>query len=426
MLIGLDGAEESYVRKLVKRLKKERLSDIQIVTELVRIIQDAGEKALQTTFKLQLERAFGPKLSSLININASYAKIETDIFRNMVLIIELRKRDQVTIHLNVTQETIEDLAKQSAPILEKIRLKRQKQRYIEELVADLQGHLSSLKMEFPLEELLRTRAPLGRTSAPAYYVPAGRGGLIESIEIVVDSLIYEASIAPTEGISMAPLPGMAAQFYRVLRSLRGSKGPLSKDVAKLFKELLGGDIRLLSISLRKGERPIRTRMMYDFHLGNKRSSTELIHAASMIKELAPIYLLVQELLSPGQLLIVEEPESHLHPGAQLRLSRILAVLTKYRVSVFLTTHSTIILRKISHLTGRLPDEKESLLSSNSVAMYWLKESKRGSVSKRLRISKQGALDEIPTFDEAVNELYEEEETLQREMRQEETTKAEKA
>jgi hypothetical protein len=413
---GMD-ADEIETRRIAKRVRDEGLTDQQIVAELVRIILDANAKVLQATFKGNLERAFGPKLSSLININSSSAQIECDIFEYLEFVAELKKREQVGVHLRPLAKTIPELTKQSSQILEKIRQKRQKQRYILELASSLQERLSTLKSEIPMKEEMLRR--YGRSIAPSYYVPAGRGGLIESFDLVVDSLIYDASIAPSEGLYVSALPGMSAQFYRVLRSLNGNKGPLNKDISKPFRDLLGGDIRLLSIRLRKGDRPIRTRMMYDFRLGNKRSSTELIHAASMIKELAPIYLILLELIRPGQLLIVEEPESHLHPGAQFKLARILSILTKRGVNVFLTTHSTALVRKISHLLGRLPTEEEAFLPHGSVGMYWLKEGRLGSISKKLKISKYGTLAAIPTFDEAINELYEEEEALQREVQQEE-------
>jgi predicted ATPase len=412
---------EVSMKRLVLLIKKERLSQTQIVDEVAQIALSYSEILVGRTLKLELERAFGPEISNVININASSATIECDALRYVTLRFELKRREQIKVSFQISRETIEYMAAKHSETVQKILQRRQKLRYVEILFSELQEDLMTLREELRQVEprLLRIMTAralrVGRPVPRAYYIPAGRGGLVESFDTVVDSLFYDAAMAPARGISMAPLPGMASQFYLVLRGLEGNKGPLGKQVTNLFKEILGGDIRLRPVKLRRGLKPLRTRMIYRYQLGKKTSTIDLIRAASMIKEIAPIYLVVQELVHPGQFLIIEEPESHLHPGAQSKLIRILATLTKSKVNVLLTTHSTIIIRKISHFLGRLPNESSSFIDHQSVALYWLKEGKYGSTSKPLKISKRGILDGIPTFDEAINELYDEEEALSREV-----------
>jgi len=211
---------------------------------------------------------------------------------------------------------------------------------------------------------------------------------------------------------MPPLPGMAAQFYNCMRRIEGKRGPLSKVVTKSFRDLLGGDIKLVGVRIRKAEKPLRTKFVYQFRAGKKYFSIDLIHAASMIKEIAPIYLITRELVHRGDFLLIEEPESHLHPGAQFKMAGILATLARNGANILLTTHSLIMLRKVSHFVGKKPEEEAPLIDLDSIAVYWLREGKYGSTTKKLKISPHGALDEIPGFDEVVNELYEEELELQ--------------
>ena len=48
----------------------------------------------------------------------------------------------------------------------------------------------------------------------------------------------------------------------------------------------------------------------------------------------------------GDLLIIENPEAHLHPGAQSKIGKLLALLTKYGVQVIIETHSEHIINGV--------------------------------------------------------------------------------
>ena len=50
----------------------------------------------------------------------------------------------------------------------------------------------------------------------------------------------------------------------------------------------------------------------------------------MVSELAPLVLFIRGLIQPGDTLIIEEPEAHLHPGAQTEIAATLARLVRAR------------------------------------------------------------------------------------------------
>ena len=184
---------------------------------------------------------------------------------------------------------------------------------------------------------------------------------------------------------------------------------MSKEVNEIFQEILQGDIRL-----RKVKDQPKSSLVYRFHQGEAAGSTDIIHAASMIKELAPIYLIVQELVEPRDFLIIEEPESHLHPGAQMKFARIISMLVHQGVRVLITTHSDLLLRQIGHIAAKGLVEREArLLEPSNVTICWLKDVEEGSVSEKILLPKRGILEDVPTFDEVVKELYEEEKALER-------------
>ena len=75
----------------------------------------------------------------------------------------------------------------------------------------------------------------------------------------------------------------------------------------------------------------------------------LDQTSSMVSELAPLILFLKYLIRPGDLLILEEPESHLHPAAQRQLARGIVRLVNAGVKVLITTHSDIIISQVNNL-----------------------------------------------------------------------------
>ena len=71
--------------------------------------------------------------------------------------------------------------------------------------------------------------------------------------------------------------------------------------------------------------------------------------SSMVSELAPLVLYLRGYVQPGDTLIIEEPEAHLHPGAQADMAVILARLVRAGVKVIITTHSDWLLEEIGNL-----------------------------------------------------------------------------
>ena len=69
----------------------------------------------------------------------------------------------------------------------------------------------------------------------------------------------------------------------------------------------------------------------------------------MVTELAPIVLFLRGIVDPGDTLIIEELEAHLHPAAQTRLAVTLARLVRAGVRVVVTTHSDWLLKALGNL-----------------------------------------------------------------------------
>ncbi len=66
-----------------------------------------------------------------------------------------------------------------------------------------------------------------------------------------------------------------------------------------------------------------------------------------MSELAAVVLYLRHVVRPGDLLIIEEPEAHLHPDAQATLTGILAGAAADGINVLITTHSKRVLEALA-------------------------------------------------------------------------------
>ena len=97
----------------------------------------------------------------------------------------------------------------------------------------------------------------------------------------------------------------------------------------------------------------------------------------MVSELAPLVLFLHGFVRPGDLLIIEEPESHLHPGAQAQIAQTFARLVRAGVHVIITTHSNYFLQEIGNLIregelqklGGSTSEKADCLKAEEVGAW---------------------------------------------------------
>jgi len=80
-------------------------------------------------------------------------------------------------------------------------------------------------------------------------------------------------------------------------------------------------------------------------------SLPLLNVSSMVSELVPVALYLRHVVQPGDLLILEEPEAHIHPAKQVALTREVARWVRGGIQVILTTHSEWLLEALSNLLG---------------------------------------------------------------------------
>ena len=181
----------------------------------------------------------------------------------------------------------------------------------------------------------------------AHYLPADRTGVMHSHQTVVASMVSRAPMAGLgSDLSIPNLSGVLADFLVQLLSL-GSKHPhrttgREAGVAKSIED------RILSGAIQTN----RSDADYPSFFFQPRGWKELLplmNSSSMVSEIAPIVLYLRQVVAIGNVLIIEEPESHLHPAMQVELVRQLAAVVKSGVRIILTTHSEWVLEALANL-----------------------------------------------------------------------------
>ena len=189
-------------------------------------------------------------------------------------------------------------------------------------------------------------------SRKRYYLPASRSGIIQSHRIMASSLIERA--VRSNGSEIPTLSSVVVDFMKQLPLYEESESndAILAIAGALESEVLAG--KIIARPLLSGY----PEFFYQPH--GAKEEIHLNQTSSMVSELAPLVLFLRGLVRPGDTLIIEEPEAHLHPGAQADMAVILARLVRAGVRVIVTTHSDWLLQEIGNLVleGLLEDKTD--------------------------------------------------------------------
>jgi len=226
------------------------------------------------------------------------------------------------------------------------------------------------------------------------------------------------------GFTFPPLTGPIGEFINNLLLLGEKFPPLRRFRRRLFiptdmvrpfkysafrghaerleKKILGGEIAI------KKEAPME--ILYT--VGNNQLS--LPRVSSSVSELAPLVLYLKHYVELGGILIIEEPESHLHPSAVRELAKILASLANEGVKLIITSHSDWLLSQISNLiaANKLNDvelhdkhlSRAEALAPDNVAIFLSKSTEVGVSMDKIEVSDEGIpMDEFNRIQEEIHE-----------------------
>ena len=177
-----------------------------------------------------------------------------------------------------------------------------------------------------------------------YYLPAARSGIMQSHRVIASSLVGGATRAGLTPLTVPTFSGVIADFMQRLILHNETIKPddrVTHLADTLESKVLIGQILMKPV---QGGYP-----EFFYHPREVKEEVRLTRVSSMVSELAPLVLFLRGGIHPSDTLIIEEPEAHLHPGAQTEIALTLAGLVRAGVRVVVTTHSDWLLKEIANL-----------------------------------------------------------------------------
>ena len=430
--------ELSEIKEIIKELQKEQVNNLAIkkaITDLIdlyskehleRFNKYVNSPELKESLLAEIERVFSTEVFNLtkdmkniacinLNINGKYTELTCSIK------IHPHRKDvkfQASIKLNKEQIT-------NAVLKIVLDISRNKRINGTKLLIKVAKKILSSIYEIPA--LI--------SSKNIYYLPASRAGILHSYRTVASAIVTSAPLAAIRGAEIPRISGVIADFLGNLLKMEPAGGrkifiPVEEEIplrvfkfatkkeelynlikeagSILEKDILGGNIEL------ERRTPILLpEPVYKFN----NIKLSIANVSSMVAELTPLDLYIKYgLIKPGDILIIEEPESHLHPDKQIKLMEVLTYIAKkLGITIIITTHSDLILARLSNLISLsalrseeakdIGLDKKYSIKPSQVAVYSFLKEKDGVRIDKVKVSIEGIPDDV--FRKIIKELYEE-------------------
>ena len=229
----------------------------------------------------------------------------------------------------------------------------------------------------------------------SFYMPTGRTGIMNAHRVLTSQIVRHAHRFGIEDQDNINYHRLARDFLTLLIDLGEHQGATDDRLHSRFASVAD----LIAHSLIRGEINVTAPEvgLPDFEYVREGVVTPMFRASSMVTELAPVLLVLRHYVHPGNVVIIDEPEAHLHPAAQQQMAAALAFMVRSGLRVLITTHSHYMVEQLSNfvatstleqdlrkrvlkLDGAL-GEKDIYLDEAEVAVYDFatEQSKHGSV-----------------------------------------------
>jgi predicted ATPase len=265
-------------------------------------------------------------------------------------------------------------------------------------------------------ELLETKKAVPEI-APLVYIPADRASIVRTLRQLLRLHIETSWLSAPPHLRRKFTQLMMSERIRLPGVIEVLLDPLLAmekfTLEERKKAFVAPALDILEEVLR-GRLEIDEDLSVSYHEAGAEKPIDLINASSMVSEVSAIYLL-SGMLDKGWWLIIEEPEAHVHPRGQMGLARFMAALARLGVNVIATTHSDLIALKLAQMVGlaglspqdrrKLGYREDEYLTKEELALYFMEQTEEGSVARKVEVSETGEAPALPTYSEAVEEMY---------------------
>lgn len=399
--------ETSIEQKFASFEKKlESKESIDIKKDIEEIVKEIYEK----TFIKSLQESFKSTFDSIENMQN---KLNEEHFQ---IVLE---SDLITIQI-----IIKDKALYLSSLIikkEKIELKKSQRNLTTKDEHDIIKIYTSNSKEGFSEKILNVivettqyiNSDVRESINGIYYLPASRSGLYQALS-AFGQIIAELSKSrkfTTKKIELPSISEPLSDYFLELSNIKLRKNSIENTITQVASDIestiLNGKIEFDKNTKKLMFLPNGTKLKLD-----------LSYTSSMVSEMSPIVSYLRYVInyaddnilsfpfgrkrkfeSAKPLIIIEEPEAHLHPSIQIELLGQFAKLSKKDVKFIITTHSNYMFNKFNNLV--LSKDIDVAYSSSML----FKESSTGSEAFNMDIDEFGVDDEnfVSTSEELYNE-----------------------
>lgn len=230
--------------------------------------------------------------------------------------------------------------------------------------------------------------------------------ILSSFKAIEDSFVFPPSRGFALSETFNPVSGLYQSYNETLLKLKKS---YTENDEVLYKNLNDMILKVLDGRIEYKDNK------FLYHSNGE--PMPISAAAASVRELAPFELLVEKTNISKDVVLIEEPEAHLHPLKQRLIADVISLMFKAGAHLQITTHSDYFLRRINEfiLLNRIKDKTsdstyiefcktldinpEMALPIEGISAYILLSNNDGTS----RIEKQNLIDGVPftSFTDAV-------------------------
>ncbi len=180
------------------------------------------------------------------------------------------------------------------------------------------------------------------------YFPAARTGIITSHRILAANIISNISRFGIEEPGILTFNQIARDFLSRLVTIGDI--PPSRRMNNSAGERIA---QIIKTSVLDGEVVVSTPQLGlpNFSYRHDDTETPVDRSSSMVTELAPIVMFLRYHVRMGDIVIIDEPEAHLHPAAQQQMAAALVLMVRFGIRVLITTHSHYMVEQLSNFVN---------------------------------------------------------------------------